>query len=110
MLGKRKKACPRGNRGRIDLGKRGGLERTGRSGGGSCSWDVVYGSRINAFLAPLDVKATAHFSGLLKEGKPDFLFPVITLRWDGYTIHTIHRCRGPVQQSLTQTLHISSPL
>lgn len=84
MLGKRKKACLKGSRGRIDLGKQGVLGRTERSGGGSCSWDVMYGSRIKASLTPLDVKATAHFSGLLKERAPDFLFPVVALRWGGY--------------------------
>lgn len=68
MLGKRKKACLKGSRGRIDLGKQGVLGRTGRSGGGSCSWDVMYGSRIKASLTPLDVKATAHFSGASQRG------------------------------------------
>lgn len=110
LVGKRKKACLKGSRGRIDLGNRGVLGRIGRSGGGSCSWDVMYGSRINASLTPFDVKATAHFSGLLKEGTPDLLFPVVALRWGGYTIHTIPRSRDPVQQSLTLALHISSPL
>lgn len=109
MLGKKKKACLKGSRGRIDLGKRDGVRRTRRIGGGSCSWDVMYGSKINASLTS-DVKATAHFSGLLKEGTPDFLFPVGTLRWGGYTIHTIHRSRDPVQQSLTLAVHISSSL